>query len=329
MATEQEGGSVAAECALPVAHYRFTQLQASWKHTAAVRVPLVMYKDVIDGRAQQVANRHHDFFSLYVVRGGRGTHVIDGRAFGVARGDVYAMVPGQTHHFEGCEAMVTDTLHFSPDIFDAAALDALAATPGFHALFVAEPMGRASSGGGRWLHLTPAAYAGIAEAIAELRAEWSAGTPSGTLLAPGLFLRLLVRLAREYAAHEEMGRRPVGEAPPVPPHHEATVAAAVRYLDEHFAEPLRIERVAASVFLSPDRFTEVFAAAMGRTPRDYLRFLRIERAKRLLASTDLPIARVAHDAGFGDPAYFTRAFRDATGAAPREWRRRSAPTAGQ
>jgi transcriptional regulator GlxA family with amidase domain len=143
----------------------------------------------------------------------------------------------------------------------------------------------------------------------------------------GLFLRLLVRLAREYAAHEAIEqRRPTSPTLAPSPHHEATVAAALRFLEGHFTEPLRIEQVAAAVFLSPDRFTEVFAAAMGRTPRDYLRFLRIERAKRLLAGTDLPISAVAQEAGFGDPAYFTRAFRAETGAAPREWRRGTSAT---
>ncbi|HVK05316.1 MAG TPA: helix-turn-helix domain-containing protein [Armatimonadaceae bacterium] len=301
-------------------YHEFRGLALRHKGTAAVHVPLVMYADFIDARAQSVANHHHDFYSLYIVRRGRGTHVIDGQAYGVARGDVYAMRPEQTHHFEGCEDLVTDTLHFSPDIFDPATLDALSDTRGFHGLFVAEPYGR-SAVEGRWLHLTPAAYANVAEAIDELRAEWLSGTPSGVLLTRGLFLRLLVRLAREYAASVEgSNRRSSGGAPPAAA-HEATVAAAVHYLEEHFADAVRIEGVAAQVFLSPDRFTEVFAAVMGRTPRDYLRFLRIERARSLLATTDLPMTTVAAESGFGDPAYFTRAFRAATGQTPSDFRR--------
>ena len=113
----------------------------------------------------------------------------------------------------------------------------------------------------------------------ELRREWAAGTPDGTLLARGLFLRLLVHLARRYAESHAPGADSPPAAPGASSAQEATVAAAVRYLDEHFAEPLRVEQVAASVFLSPDRFTEVFARTMGRTPRDYIRHLRVERAR--------------------------------------------------
>ena len=306
----------------PVRSHRFAELRAGWPRTAAASLPLVLYHDEIDAGQEAVAHWHLDFFSLYFVRQGRGTHWIDGVPYGVARGDVYAMGLGMTHWFADCENLVTDTLHFAPDIFDAPTRDALAETPGFQPLFVEEPLRRASSHGekghgegGRWLHLTPDAYAPVAEMIAELRREWAAGTPDGTLLARGLFPRLLVHLARRYAEAPAIGHK-------ASPSGEATVAAAVRYLDAHFAEPLRVEQVAASVFLSPDRFTEVFARTMGRTPRDYIRHLRVERARRLLATTGLSVSEVGQAAGFGEAAYFTRVFRAATGTTPREFRRR-------
>ena len=302
----------------PVRSHRFADLAAQWPRTAAAHLPLVIYHDAICDGVEAVSNRHGDFFSLYFVRQGRGTHWIEGVPYGVARGDVYAMGLGMTHWFADCDRLATDTLHFAPDIFDAPTLNALAETPGFQSLFVEEPSRRASSHGegGRWLHLTPDAYAPVAEMLAELRREWAAGTPDGTLLARGLFPRLLVHLARRYAETPPADPGPVRSGP------DATVAAAVRYLDSRFTEPLRIEQVAASVFLSPDRFTEVFARTMGRTPRDYVRHLRVERAKFLLQTTDLSVSGAGSAAGFAEAAYFTRVFRAATGLTPREFRRR-------
>lgn len=309
----------------PLRLHRFAELRAVWPRTAAKSLPLVVYHDEIDAGQQAISNRHEDFFSLYFVRQGRGTHWIDGVPYGVARGDVYAMGLGMTHWFADCENLVTDTLHFAPDIFDAPTRDALAETPGFQSLFVEEPLRRAAAHGegGRWLHLTPDAYAPVAEMIGELRREWAAGTPDGTLLARGLFPRLLVHLARRYAeAHASGGDRMPPAAREASSAQEATVAAAVCFLDAHFAEPLRVEQVAASVFLSPDRFTEVFARTMGRTPRDYIRHLRVERARLLLATTALSVSEVGQAAGFGEAAYFTRVFRAATGTTPRDFRRR-------
>lgn len=309
----------------PAILHHFHRLTAERQRTAAASVPLVLYQETIGTGNEAHANCHQDFFSLYFVRQGRGTHYIDGVPYGVARGDVYAMGLGMTHWFAGCVNLQTDTLHFAPSIFDPATLNALAETPGFQSLFVEEPLRRGKEHKekehgepGRWLHLTPDAYAPVAEMLRELHREWAAGTPDGTLLTRGLFIRLLVHLARRYAE--------TGQTRPVAPREngsgqEATVAAAVRLLDEHFAEALRVEQVAASVFLSPDRFTEVFARTMGLTPRDYIRHLRVECAKSLLKTTPLSISEIGMQAGFNDPAYFTRVFRIATGLTPTEFRR--------
>lgn len=92
---------------------------------------------------------------------------------------------------------------------------------------------------------------------------------------------------------------------------------------DNLAEPLRIERISASVFLSPDHFSKVFAGVLGQSPNDYLRRLRIEEAKRLLSTTDQPVTTVASAVGFTQGAYFSRVFRTISGCTPREYRRAS------
>lgn len=290
------------------------------KRRPAYTAPLLVQEDRLDGSAQSVVNHHQDFCSLYLVRSGRGIHVIDGIAYAVARGDVYAMGPGMTHYFRDGVQLRTDTLHFSPSIFDPPTLAALTETPGFHALFVDDP--NAAPMGLRWMHLTPSAWESVSAQVGELRSEWERITLDGDLLTRGLFLRLLVHLARFYAAFEGTEReRPTGTRR-IHLSREEVVATAVRHMDEHYADPLRIEQVAALVCLSPDRFTEVFAEAMGRTPRDYLRHLRLERAKSLLAGSDQPIGEIARRSGFGEAGYLTRVLRAATGFSPRDYRRK-------
>lgn len=315
-------------------HY-FAPLAAGRPGTAAQKVPLVMWQDAFgigrEGTEANVALQHEDFCSLYIVRRGRGTHVIDGVEYGIARGDVYVMGPGMKHYFVRCDQLITDTLHFSTRVFDAAAREALAHTPGVHPALLAEESDIASSPRTprcRWVHLTPGAYERVSASVEELYSEWACGTPAGTLLTRPLFLRLLVQLARhcvEGGGASTQVRAAVREPVPRSDVHEATIAAAVRYMDEHFTEPLRIEQVAAQVYLSPDRFTRVFTEKMGRTPRDYLRHLRVERARLLLTTTDTPLSEVARASGLGDAAYLTRVLRASCGATPRDVRRSAAP----
>ena len=285
------------------------------RSAAGLGLPLLMWTDTSTHGAFHSVNHHADFCSLYVVRRGRGTHVINNQAFAVARGDVYAMAPGMTHFFRDCANLETDTFHFSPTLFDDETRDILSGTPGFHALFVGETPPGKDTVCGRWLHLTPPAHETITQAVDELRAEWERGDATGTLLCRGLFLRLLVKLARAGSTVNIPANR---EA------HEATIAAALRIMETRFAQALRVEEIARAVFLSPDRFTEVFAQGVGRTPRDYLRYLRVEKAKTLLSAPDfVSMTTIAGEAGFGDAAYFARAFRAATGMTPSEWRKRS------
>ncbi|MDX1932682.1 MAG: helix-turn-helix domain-containing protein [Capsulimonadales bacterium] len=297
--------------------HRLAHLTDVRSPSAAITLPIVILRDVVGEDAQRVANHHEDFCSLYVIRSGRGIHVIDGTDYAVARGDVYVMGPGMTHWFRDSEELTADTLHFSLGLFTPEERAVLNTLPGFHALFVGEAA-KQPAVNRRWLHLTPVAYEVIIAEIAELRAEWRRGTPDGVLLVRALFLRLLTHLARGFETTESgtRGDRPADT-------REETVADALRFMETHFAGPLRIEQVAAAVCLSPDRFTEVFSRAMGRTPRNYLRHLRLERARMLLATTRIPVEEIARRSGFGNAAYLARVLKTASGLTPTAIRKRT------
>ena len=272
----------------------------------ADRLPIVVRIDNEGEAVRDIDNTHLDFHALYVVRNGRGIHVIDGVPHGVARGDVYLMALGATHSYTQHENLSLDAVYFQP-----AALmrgwDSLRKTPGF-------PAGESISSG-KWLHLTPAGFLTVHAQFEELRREWLSGTDESALLAEGLFLRILVHLSR---AAESSPAGPMGDRRA---EREWTISEAVRFLDERYAEPVRIESLAKRLCLSPDRFTELFGAAMGRTPRDYLRHVRIERAKALLGTTDLTAAEIGIRVGFADAAHFSRTFRSATGKPPSAFRK--------
>ena len=249
-------------------------------------------------------NTHCDFFALYLVRQGRGVHVIDNVQHGISRGDLYVMGPGATHAYSQPSGLELDAIYFQADALTPEWSDALRGMPGFLPLFEA-PEGK----GGRWLHLDPGAYDNTRAMIEELRREWSRDASESVALTRVLFFRLFVHLAR-MSAKAPSSTQACGNA----------VSNAVRIIDARFAEPLRIEAIARSQFLSADRFTRLFAESMGRTPRDYLRHVRMEQAKRLLRDTDLPVGEIGVRIGFVDASHFTRAFRQETGRSPKAYR---------
>lgn len=72
---------------------------------------------------------------------------------------------------------------------------------------------------------------------------------------------------------------------------------------------------------SPAQFRRNFHRIMGHAPREYLLNHRLEIARRLLKGNDLPVARVAQQAGFPTPAHFSRLFAQRHGMTPSQYRR--------
>ena len=62
----------------------------------------------------------------------------------------------------------------------------------------------------------------------------------------------------------------------------------------------------------------------GVSPGGLISQLRLEKAKSLLAMTDLPIGEVGNLAGYADGAYFSRIFKRRAGMTPQQWRSRYA-----
>ena len=87
---------------------------------------------------------------------------------------------------------------------------------------------------------------------------------------------------------------------------------AMTYVRSHLNEPLDGDSVAEAC----GETGETFAA--------YVRRVRIERARRLLDTSEFDISRIAYQTGFSSQSHFQTAFKEATGYTPREWRMREA-----
>ena len=83
---------------------------------------------------------------------------------------------------------------------------------------------------------------------------------------------------------------------------------------------LSLGKFARSVNLSVWRFCHVFRSEVGMSPIQYLRFLRMERAKQLLESSFLSIKEIGHQVGLNDESHFVRDFKKAYGAPPTRYR---------
>jgi LacI family transcriptional regulator len=97
---------------------------------------------------------------------------------------------------------------------------------------------------------------------------------------------------------------------------------ALSFIRLNPSKPITVDDVARHSGLSRRVLERQFAKILKRPPAAEIRRVRLERAKQLLAETDLPVPDVADAAGFGSPEYLAFAFHETFGESPLKYRRR-------
>ena len=101
---------------------------------------------------------------------------------------------------------------------------------------------------------------------------------------------------------------------------EKTIWSLTRYLQEHLSEEISLNLLADVFHLNPQYIGQLFKNEIGVNFLSYLTNIRMERAEKLLVSTDLPVSEVAQRSGYADYRVFTKAFKKAEGVTPSQYR---------
>lgn len=113
--------------------------------------------------------------------------------------------------------------------------------------------------------------------------------------------------------------RGIHASPPENPRKR--LEGCAEYINAHYTEKINVDTLAASAHLSVSRFRELFSLTFGESPSNYITSLRINRAKEILATTDLNVTETAELCGYTDELYFSRIFRKKTGLSPTSYRK--------
>nr|BFE88700.1 hypothetical protein GCM10020093_113010 [Planobispora longispora] len=108
---------------------------------------------------------------------------------------------------------------------------------------------------------------------------------------------------------------------PVPPTPDTSTAPARDWALAHLDEQLDLRVLAERARMSVRTFTRRFRQENGMSPGKWITQQRVERARHLLETTDLPIDRVARHSGFGTGAALRQQMAASLGVAPSAYRR--------
>ena len=237
-------------------------------------------------------HRHVDQYQVFSVLDGEGTVIIGGQEFDAAMGGVFWIPPGIAHASNdppgGCPEMIE--LRFRPD-----------------------PSRRGGWGSPEFPYHIPAAHypsvetllRGIVEEYWERNDYWRWAVSS---LIDQLLIELIRVLSTTVALRDcqAYGYQVDPEA----------INRAVRYIHQHYVEPIELKTLARVAAMSVSRFGKTFKALKGKRPIEYLVEFRLQRAIEMLKEGRWTISQISEAVGFNSVHYFSRCFRNCFGVAP-------------
>ncbi|MDR2314006.1 MAG: helix-turn-helix domain-containing protein [Spirochaetaceae bacterium] len=127
----------------------------------------------------------------------------------------------------------------------------------------------------------------------------------------------ILTILAEMLTHQRRGDKPN--------YYQQIVERAKFLMESRVESSISLPDISDELGISASRFNEIFKTYTAMTPHQYFIQLKIYRAERLLEQEDVSVKKAALSLGFEDQYYFSRLFKNKTGIAPSEWKRRLYP----
>jgi len=109
-------------------------------------------------------------------------------------------------------------------------------------------------------------------------------------------------------------------------HISPSIQRVVDYINDNYMKKLTLENISEYVYLNKTYLSQLFTKQMNISLVNYIEKVRIQRAKSLLATTNLSVSQISEDIGYSSQSYFTKVFKKATGVGPLKYRSLFFPT---
>lgn len=104
--------------------------------------------------------------------------------------------------------------------------------------------------------------------------------------------------------------------------HFQELRKVMEFIDQHYVDEITVERLSEIVGISVPHFNRRFRQLLRLSPMEYVLSLRVQKAQRLLTTTNQNVGEIALATGFYDQSHFTKRFNKIVGMTPLAYRKK-------
>lgn len=249
----------------------------------------------------------HYTLELSLIASGEGEYRVDGQVYPVTAGDIVLFNNTEPHGMfnTASEPLVNVAIEFEPRfIWSNPAYT-------FDQALLAVFFDRNDHFRHKLDRQNPA-FPSIQRQFREIQAEFEQKLPRYEAVIKAKLLGLLADLLRRYDVTNPL---PTGTV-----RHHTGMNHVLKYIAEHYGEPLQLSTLAGILHVNESYFCRVFRESNGISPKEYIVKMRIAAAAQQLKSSDAGVLEIAQSCGFNSLSNFYTAFKRITGQSPAQYR---------
>ena len=261
----------------------------------------------IKRKAFRTSQKHtHDFIEIVYIIKGKGTHAVDGRSYPVSSGDLLYINYGCTHSFESIGGFDYFEILMKPEFVS----EGLRGSENAFSLLTIKDFNEFADSVNKDNCLV--SFSGeerkTLESVINLTyGEVENGKQGSHLILSSALNILLTLIFRKMS---------------LPMHKEGSVdAKLLNYIKENCHTHITLEQLAERCSYNPAYFSRMFKSYAGVTFSEYLTVCRMERAKELLCSTEMPVESIIGESGYSNRTKFFADFMKNAGCTPLNFRK--------
>lgn len=253
----------------------------------------------------------HDFTEIVFILKGQGTQVIEEQEYPVSAGDVFVLQGNQKHYFKNVGGVEIVNLMYDEKRYKGLISGAVKKLDGYNALFILESQYRAWHHFKNKLHLDRANMAMLEMILNVMIFENEKKLEGYHLILANRLEELIILLSRFYSRLEATEARAL-----------VRIGKVIDFMESNYHDKIYLEQLSEMSHMSTRNFQRIFRKAVGSSPSDYLLQIRLQKARKLLRESELPVSEIALVCGFNDGNYFIKCFKKANDITPVKFRMR-------